>query len=376
MPAHLPALDGIRGLAIALVLIHQLGSLQAVSGLHEYVFSYVIGVGWIGVQLFFVLSGFLITGILLDTQGARNYLGGFFARRSLRIFPLYFLTLVFAFVILPLAGVRSASLAHDTANQFWLWFYLEDWATVLDHGSRTFPHYWSLAVEEQFYLVWPFLLRGRTASGCLRICLSVALASLLVRCIIGWNGPVAHDVFYYPSVCRADALALGGAAAAAFRVPAWRDWIISRRAPMVAIACVIGVAGAVPTHRYSLHDAIGQTAGYFILAVVFALLVTAAAAGDTARGGGWLRAVRWQPLRTLGRYSYAMYIFHKPLHDLVGKPLLADLGANLRESLVQNLAYIALSTMLLFLAASLSYRFLESRFLGMKDRFAPARARD
>src|SRR6185295_2902058 len=129
---------------------------------------------------------FLITGILLDTQQAQNYYSGFYARRTLRIFPLYFGVLAATFIVLPLLWTLPSSIALDQKNQIWLWTYSSNWASIFGAGSKTFPHFWSLAVEEQFYLVWPLLIRSRTPEQCARFCLIVAGLSLVLRCLFAW----------------------------------------------------------------------------------------------------------------------------------------------------------------------------------------------
>ncbi|MEO8103866.1 MAG: acyltransferase, partial [Betaproteobacteria bacterium] len=219
LPSRYPALDGLRGLAILLVLVHQFSLLEPQGDVLSFMFSNISNVGWTGVQLFFALSGFLITGILLDTRHAQNYYSGFYARRTLRIFPLYFIVLAVAFLVVPAIGVVPPKLAADQPNQIWLWTYTSNWATVMGVGSKAFPHYWSLAVEEQFYLVWPLLIRSRGPARCIRFCLGVAVVSLLLRIVLVWAGTPSEGI-YQNSFCRMDALALGGAAAAALRIPA------------------------------------------------------------------------------------------------------------------------------------------------------------
>jgi hypothetical protein len=118
IPQHLPALDGVRGLAIVLVLCHNFQILEAPSGLVGRVFELAFDLGWIGVQLFFVLSGFLITGILLDTQDSPAYYRNFFVRRVLRIFPLYYGVLLIAFVLVPLLAAVPAGYVPDTGFKF------------------------------------------------------------------------------------------------------------------------------------------------------------------------------------------------------------------------------------------------------------------
>ena len=124
--SHIPGLDGLRGVAILLVLVHMLNMLEVQHGMSAYVWSRVSQIGWTGVQLFFVLSGFLITGILLDTQRSKNYFAAFYGRRTLRIFPLYFSVLTLAFVILPWLGNVPPSIAADQDHQIWLWTYLSN----------------------------------------------------------------------------------------------------------------------------------------------------------------------------------------------------------------------------------------------------------
>ena len=122
--ARMPALDGLRGLAIILVLAHNLQLMSAPMGWIARFSEYALNLGWVGVQLFFVLSGFLITGILLDTQRVSNYYSSFFVRRSLRIFPLYFVMLVAVLWVFPTLGIAS----HEAWSVQWpYWLYMSNW---------------------------------------------------------------------------------------------------------------------------------------------------------------------------------------------------------------------------------------------------------
>src|SRR5438045_445958 len=124
LPRHMPTLDGVRGLAILIVVMHNLSLLTEPHGLAAQLLASWLDRGWVGVQLFFVLSGFLITGILLDTRKADNYYRAFLGRRLLRIFPLYYAVLFGAFVVTPL--VAHPIDGHE--HQIWLWTYLGNWA--------------------------------------------------------------------------------------------------------------------------------------------------------------------------------------------------------------------------------------------------------
>ena len=370
LPAHLPALDGLRGLAILLVLAHMLNLLAPQTDMVGLLFSHFSYFGWTGVQLFFVLSGFLITGILIDTQKAQNYFSGFYARRTLRIFPLYFAVLAVAFIVLPAIGSVPPKIAIDQENQVWLWTYLSNWASALGVGSKAFPHFWSLAVEEQFYLLWPLLIRSRSPRQCVWFCVGIAVASLLLRCVLAWAG-TSDTSIYENSFCRMDALALGGAAAAAFRIPAWRDRLVAMHNRLLTWSVILTLAGLVLTHGFWNGTLVGETIGYTIVALMFVLLLMAAAGADAAGASGWADLLRLRPLRAVGKYSYAMYIFHKPLHDYVGKPMVMSLNPQVTQSVLANVAYIAVGIVVTFAAAFVSWHLFEKHFLQMKRLFAP-----
>ena len=157
----IPALDGLRGIAIILVMLHHFTYYRPTAGIDALIGS-VLFFCWTGVDLFFVLSGFLITGILLDTRDSERYFTTFYARRTLRIFPLYYLVLFLAFVVLPqFPAVHSVLVGqtHDSPPQWPYWFYVTNFS-IADRGwvHGWVDVAWSLAIEEQFYLVWPLVI--------------------------------------------------------------------------------------------------------------------------------------------------------------------------------------------------------------------------
>jgi peptidoglycan/LPS O-acetylase OafA/YrhL len=377
LPQRLPALDGLRGVAILVVLVHVFNELGPNSGAVGHLYERVGEAGWTGVQLFFVLSGFLITGILLDSQRAANFFSSFYVRRTLRIFPLYFGVLAVAFVIMPALGIGPVQFAQDQPNQLWLWTYTSNWATAFGHESRAFPHFWSLAVEEQFYLLWPLLIRRLSLGRCLNLCIAFVVASLAVRvALIASNVPTA--VIYQNSLSRMDALAMGGAAAAAFRMPGIGPRLASMHGRVLRWAAPVAAAGAIVTNGFRNDTTIGATIGYTIVALAFVLLLVAivgaemASAPVTAAGAPRLtRVLRFGPLRAVGRYSYAMYVFQYPLNHYVGRPAMVGLGVDLNGSLAATVIYSLALILLTFLVAIASWHLFEKRFLNLKGRYAP-----
>jgi peptidoglycan/LPS O-acetylase OafA/YrhL len=367
LPEHLPALDGVRGLAILVVVMHMLNLLVAPPDRAGRLFSSLLSYGWMGVELFFALSGFLITGILLDTRAVPGHLSRFYARRFLRIFPLYYGTLFAAFVVLPALGAAPAAIEHDRPHQLWLWAYLSNWVAPTGVGTQAFHHFWSLSVEEQFYVLWPLALLGAGPRGCLRLCLAVALAALLARVALLGAG-VSTGAVYVFTVTRMDALALGGAAAAVLRIPEIGPRLAAKTRPLW-VGAAVTFGGGILFGRYDLNTTVASSIGYTFLAAACALVVLAAAAAELRPHPRSL--LRAPPLRALGKYSYAVYVLHKPLHDFVGKPALARLGLDASRSTFTASVYIAAGFAASFVAAYASYHLYEKHFLRLKTRLRP-----
>src|SRR5262249_32690328 len=216
---HIPGLDGVRGLAILVVLIHNVGYFEEpTDSLAIKIIRLGIGSGWIGVQLFFVLSGFLITGILLDTKLDAHYFRSFYVRRVLRIFPLYYLTLIVAFLALPHLMDLGDWPEQARRYEIWHWSYLTNWFGSVPGLS----HFWSLAVEEQFYLIWPFVVFSLSTDRLMRTCGALVVTALLIRIVmVVGHAPVSWN--YTFTITRWDALGCGAAIAVAMRDPFWYE---------------------------------------------------------------------------------------------------------------------------------------------------------
>jgi peptidoglycan/LPS O-acetylase OafA/YrhL len=368
MSRHIPALDGVRALAILLVIPHNLDTLTLPYSKFVFPLALLMHAGWIGVQLFFVLSGFLITGNLFDAKGADNYFSAFFGRRMLRIMPLYYFVLLATFVIAPLVVSLPQQLAATESHQVWLWTFLTNWTEPYDGGVYGFGHFWSLAVEEQFYIVWPLIVLRCSPRRLLWVCAASVVISLVTRCVL----VAAHfsaDALYMFTICRMDALALGAGVAALIRIPSVYERLQKLGRPVALATIVTFAATAIVTRGFGMHEFGAQTIGYSILSLAFSLAVLLTVLPTTGLVGMIMRVLSSTPLRLVGRYSYGMYVLHLPLHVFFTGPLFHRLAP--QPTVAESLGYAAGMTLVSFALAALSYELYEKRFLKLKHRLRP-----
>lgn len=371
---HIPALDGLRGLAILLVLVFHFSSNEwnlPLSGWFKYAHR-AAATGWAGVDLFFVLSGFLITSILFEAKQSAGYFKNFYMRRVLRIFPLYYGVLFVALIAIPLVYTyRNVIYTRVVAHQFWLWVYFQNYVRPEKAGWAGFTHFWSLAVEEQFYLVWPavvWLLGRRTLLG---VCVGMIGTALVMRCALVMAG-VDPQSLYYWTPCRMDALAIGAFIALASRGPRGLAALV-RPAAFVAGGTGLLLAGLFVFRRGTLYfkDPLVQTAGYSLLALFFGSLLvkTVASRPDHAWGRLWSN----RGLRFFGKYSYGIYVFHGllvlPVAQLLRWPKVEHLfGLAGRTWLVLS-AQVVVGSVLSTACALASWHLYEKHFLKLKRFF-------
>ena len=298
---HYPALDGLRGVAILLVVF-----------LHNFGFMNYFFFGWLGVDLFFVLSGFLITEILLRTVGKPGFLKNFYARRMLRIFPLFYLTLVICLLLLPSIKSLNLQANYYTGNQLWLWTYLQNWLYVFKepYGDKLLLHTWSLAVEEQFYLLWPLLiLIIRRPKHLLWVMMSILILVGIARYII-WSYKVedlAYSSLY--TFTRIDGLCIGSMVALLQKI---NPGFLKRNTVFIVL-----LMAAINFGFYFINNRQGFTlpylafVGYTTFAVLFGILIYEAVTGES-------KIIRFlldnRPLKFFGRISYGLYVYHWPVY--------------------------------------------------------------
>ena len=271
---HIVCLDGVRGIAILLVMCAHLMPSQPIGFVPlEYVRK-VFEAGWIGVDLFFVLSGFLITGILLDSRGRAHALRNFYARRSLRIFPLYFAVLIGGLLLLPALGYTYEGQQATESNQLWLWTYTTNLFIVSEQSyfftadGLKLAHLWSLAVEEHFYLAWPLAVLYLPVRRLMGISLSIILGALLIRCVIYLNGS-AGLTNYVLTICRMDSLMFGSVLALGTRLPSATRKLRSILAVGGAISGCLLALIMLTTKGWWIEHWTMQTIGFSLLGIFF-----------------------------------------------------------------------------------------------------------
>ncbi len=361
---YIPELDGLRAVAILLVIIFHCRTIEpAAAGVQRFYIA-IAEAGWIGVDLFFVLSGFLITGILIDTAGRSGYFRSFYIRRVLRIFPLYYAALaVYAVAVHGLGIERLAppSITAEVAH----WFYVQNWLPLIGvEWTRPLAHFWSLGVEEQFYLCWPALVlvfarRGRVD----RLCLWTFVFALVMR-VVFWAAGVS-EAGNFATVTRMDTLAIGGYLACLQRgaVSSWPRRSLLMAALVASASAVVAVAiwgGSFfrPTNAHIFLF------GLLPVAVFFgATLALTLGAGETSP---WIRLLRTRPMVAIGKVSYGIYIVHWPL-VLALQRLWPQAGG----FWIRQATFLIAVTAGSYALAALSYYLFERRFLNLKDRLAP-----
>jgi peptidoglycan/LPS O-acetylase OafA/YrhL len=342
---HVPVLDGLRGIAVLLVLwSHSLVVTDRVRVLR--ILGYVLQPGYFGVDIFFVLSGFLITRILLSNKIRNRPVGNFLIRRFLRIFPIYYLTLLVVEAFRPGRYVA------------WCAVYLSNFYFAFTHISvfRPLGHTWSLAVEEHFYLIWPLLVYAlsirRSRAVALWGFIPVAILSAIVILALRSHLP-ATKLIYMGTMCRASSLATG--ALFAFH----ENWLREngQRAWTAAVVLILPAMIILPLGEFILQPLIP-----LLKMVGFSLLCGGVLAGVIGLRDSQLwpaRLLRGAILTFVGRISYGLYLYHAPIFFALG---IVKKG---RPSVMIT----ALAWVLVFTVATASFYAVERPILRLKDRF-------
>lgn len=342
----------MRGVAILLVIL-----------VHLFRYYKWVSFGWMGVDLFFVLSGFLITGILVDTRKESDYYKKFLFRRVLRIFPLYYFFLILFFIGFPSLSI-DAQIEHYSylnSNQFWFWTYIQNWLFVSDHDYpeiNIISHFWSLAIEEQFYIVWPAVVYFLSGKNLKIACIVLMVGSLLFRTYLHFQ-QASWIVIYESTFTRLDGLAIGAIIAILVRDKYWREWL-ERWTIWILIASgliVISIIGI--TGNYYVNNPVLQTVGYSLIDIFCGALLVVLVSTSSL---DFLKKIFNSPILVFfGRYSYGLYVYHKPIYYFV--------EINLTQWISNHEVVSLIGIILSVIAAIISYKWLEKPFLRLKNRW-------
>ena len=388
--AFFPALDGLRAVAFLMVFAQ-----------HFYHLPW----GWTGVNGFFVLSGFLITGILFDSRDAPHRARTFYIRRTLRIFPLYYGIFLLLLVSQPLFHwqwsigwaawplylgnflrfLTPLSMVPSTAQQLAGDAQLQSavWPSI----KLSMGHFWSLCVEEQFYLVWPWIVfQIRSRRALLWLCGVVVVAMPLVRVLVNGHAPgwmLDGELLYRVTPFQLDSLLLGGLISLLYR-GSWREQMLKLGHAMAWVLMAVAVVYCARTfhvHEHNWRMSYVYPTWRLTWGLTFINLLSAALILSVLRPGGFLyRVFCLPPLRWLGRISYGAYVFHGMLHFL-----LYYLGSERADAIllrhgpifaaIARMRFEIGSLVLLgctLLISWLSFRFFEGPIISLKNRWAPS----
>lgn len=344
---HYLELDGVRAIAVLMVMLyHFFQDLNTSDAVLLFVKKISL-FGKTGVSLFFVLSGFLITRILIDTKQREGYFKSFYARRILRIFPLYYFFLIVYYFILPLLPGRSFV---GFSDQIWYWAFLQNVAMTFGWHNIGPSHYWSLAVEEHFYFFWPLIIYFCSLKNIKWAIVALCVLSLGTRFLLIYF----HFEESQFSLARFDELAIGACLAMLEREHQLTRNNLKYFASAFIILLFPLLYISLKNGSYSLLDSMMR---YLILGLFYGSFIAVAMTLNTKH---FLKKILSNNLmRFTGKISFGLYVYHPICFLLVSKYLK-----------VPNLAlHFVLCIGLAYLVSVLSYYLLEKRFLGLKSKF-------
>ncbi|HXB91655.1 MAG TPA: acyltransferase [Puia sp.] len=290
--------DGWRGLGICFVV------------LAHYFPVYFIG-SWVFMEMFFVMSGFLITGILLDSKGKKDYYKGFILRRVLRVFPLYYICLIILFFLIPATWLEMSYYRH---HQVWFWTYMENWLFAVEGWppGKALRHFWSLAIEEQFYIIWPLVVVLFSPKGLVRLCVFLFFFSLAFRNVgmyIGFVNPFP----YVATLGRMEGIVLGALIAIFART---NKSILERYAyPLTIISGILSVIVFLAAGTMHMEFSLNYIINYTLVDLFFAgIIVMTMCKNELVQ---FKRLLNQPVFKQLGVMSYCIYIFHHPIHQII-----------------------------------------------------------
>jgi peptidoglycan/LPS O-acetylase OafA/YrhL len=360
---YYPALDGLRGLAILMIIAyHNFGFLNAYfnfGSLNYFTF------GWTSLDLFFVLSGFLITGILFEKRDSPRFMVNFYTRRVLRIFPVYYLSLVIFLFVLPKLIAYPFGIQYFIINQYWFWFEIQNWLFILKPaGNNNFlNHFWSLALEEQFYLLSPWLILFiRPVQRMINFILVVMLFLLFLRLAL-WYLQLENvsyiDIYAFT---RIDGLCVGSLLALLRYQGGLK---ISRLNYVLGGFFLFLVFIAIPSFKFFHHFILPYKACCIFPAV--AIFWGSIVWFSLTEENLICKIFNNRVLIYFGRISYCLYILHWPIYRLLSLGNFRWFGT--QNTFETELSVSVISALLATILATVSFYTFERYFLRFKEYF-------
>lgn len=362
--AYFQNIDALRGVAIILVLIVH-STLN--SGIYAKYFNMFASFGSFGVDLFFVISGFLITTILLNSKESPNYFKNFYARRMLRIFPLYYGFIVLYLFILPLV-IQDSSLEyiqHLREHQLYYWFYIPNILFSLHPEKIHFFHLWSLAVEEQYYIIWPVIVFFFNPKSLIKLLLIVIPLSFFLRCFFVFKGYNQFFIWSFTPI-RLEAIAIGSLVAIIYvHKASFVHKVLVHINNLIIIFSTIIILALLYNKGLYWNTPSVQTLGILFIDIFFGLLVLKIISMPDFKES-FFKSL----FQTFGKYCYAIYMLHEVfLHRIADKVKLLDIGFGTYDSYIKIVIILIITSVFSCGVAFVSWNVYEKHFLKLKQYF-------
>jgi peptidoglycan/LPS O-acetylase OafA/YrhL len=369
---YVPALDGLRGVAILMVMLRHFYNEALIKDGYPIIGPIITKLalaGNYGVELFFVISGFLITQILLDSKNNPHYFRNFYVRRFLRIFPLYYGVLFLIFFVLPFVVTFDPAAKDIASRQIWLWTYLANapWSGGGWDSSSLFRlgHLWFICVVLHYYIIWPLVVYKYETRTLIRICLTGMVVCLLIRLFHAVAG--GPELFTWSSITKFDGLLWGSFLAAGLKVESVSD-LINKYAPKVAWVAGLFFFILIFVPRRYMWDPTGYW--WTIMETISVLFFGGVLILALRQAGALPALMKNKLLVTFGKYSYGLFVIHNiclPLFQWLFKPL--ELSKTLGSPFGAQIIFCVLSITASFLLAFASWHLYEKHFIKLKKIF-------
>lgn len=343
---HILALDGLRGLAILLVILF-----------HTFHFMF----GWCGVDLFFVLSGFLITGTLIESKNHPHYFSNFWIKRVLRIFPVYYIVL--SVIIIPKVYFQVDTVSYTSWTY---WFYLQNWQYIIKgvfpDGRDTLNHFWSLAIEEQFYFIFPFIIRYTRNKLMPFLLVAFVFIGIAFRYYYFTNNNIGY---YVGTFSRMDSLTMG--ALLAYFIRYNRVFLEKWTLALFYISVVYIGSVLMLTQNMHFSNPYFAGAGFTFFALLFSGLLIFSL--SDFKNNFFKGLLILKPLIFLGKISYGLYIYHWILYVFIKPPLERFIFSGFAHSIASKIATSAIIVTLSIILSYISFFYFERQVLKLKNRW-------